>query len=421
MPQVPRDNRPDATLALLADPYRFISKQCRAYGSDLFETRLMLRKTICMTGPEAARLFYDQSRFMRQGAMIGRIQKTLLGKGGVQGLDDEAHRHRKQMFMSLMTPERIEGLMATTAEEWQARARLWALRDEIVLYDELHELLTRAACAWAGVPLPESQVRQRTHEITALFDAAGSVGPAHWRARWARKRANRWIENIVGQSRSGQIRPPEGSAASIIAEHRDLNGELLSPHVAAVEVLNVIRPIVAVGVYVTFVAHALHQFPECRRKLEAGDDTSYTEMFVQEVRRFYPFFPAVAALVRGDFEWRGYRFPARRRVILDLYGTNHDARTWDAPEVFQPERFREWDGSPFSLIPQGGGNHDVNHRCPGEWITIGLMKQAADVLARRIRYDVPEQDLQVDYSRLPALPRSRFIICRVREATSAPA
>lgn len=420
MPQVPRDNRPDATLAFLADPYRFISKQCRAHGSDLFETRLMLRKTICMTGPKAARLFYDQSLFMRQGAMIGRIQKTLLGKGGVQGLDDEAHRHRKQMFMSLMTPERIEGLMATTGEEWQARARLWALRDEIVLYDELHELLTRAACAWAGVPLPEAQVRQRTHEITALFDAAGSVGLAHWRARWARKRADRWIENIVGQIRSGQIRPPEGSAASIIAEHRDLNGELLSPHVAAVEILNVIRPIVAVGVYITFVAHALHQFPECRRKLEAGDDTGYTELFVQEVRRFYPFFPAVAALVRGDFEWRGYRFPGRRRVILDLHWTNHDARTWDAPEVFQPERFREWDGNPFSFIPQGGGNHDVNHRCPGEWITIGLMKQAADVLARRIGYHVPEQDLQLDYSRLPALPRSRFIICRVREAASAP-
>src|SRR3546814_15123713 len=77
---------------------------------------------------------------------------------------------------------------------------------------------------------------------------------------------------------------------------------LLSLHVAAVEILNVIRPIVAVGVYITFVAHALHQFPECRRKVEAGDDTSYTEMFVQEVRRFYPFFPAVAALVRREFE-----------------------------------------------------------------------------------------------------------------------
>lgn len=91
--------------------------------------------------------------------------------------------------------------------------------------------------------------------------------------RWARKQANGWIEDVVGQIRSGQIRPPEGSAASIIAKHRDLKDDLLSPHVAAVEILNVIRPIVAVGVYVTFVAHALNQFPECRRKLETGDNT----------------------------------------------------------------------------------------------------------------------------------------------------
>src|SRR3546814_4573317 len=111
MPQIPRDNRPDATLALLNDPYRFISKQCRAYGSDLFETRLMLRKTICMTGPEAARLFYDQSRFTRHGAMIGRIQKTLLGKGGVQGLDNEAHRHRKKMFRSEEHKSELQSLM----------------------------------------------------------------------------------------------------------------------------------------------------------------------------------------------------------------------------------------------------------------------------------------------------------------------
>ena len=77
---------PDATLALIDDPYRFISKRCRKFGSDLFETRLMLQRATCMTGPEAARLFYDESRFIRRGAMVGRIQKTLLGKGGVQGV-----------------------------------------------------------------------------------------------------------------------------------------------------------------------------------------------------------------------------------------------------------------------------------------------------------------------------------------------
>nr|WP_281429914.1 cytochrome P450 [Sulfitobacter faviae] len=56
-------------------------------------------------------------------------------------------------------------------------------------------------------------------------------------------------------------------------------------------------------------------------------------------RRLYPFFPAVAARVKSDFEWRGHRFPKGYRVLLDLYGTNTDARSWDAPQEFRPSGF----------------------------------------------------------------------------------
>ena len=126
-----------------------------------------------MTGPETAELFYDQERFVRRGAAPGRVQKTLFGRGGVQGLDDEAHRHRKQMFMALMTPERIQHLGELSAEQWRIHARNWASMDRVVLYDEVQEILTRAVCAWAGVPLPEKEVRRRTAELTALFGSAG--------------------------------------------------------------------------------------------------------------------------------------------------------------------------------------------------------------------------------------------------------
>lgn len=102
--------------------------------------------------------------------------------------------------------------------------------------------------------------------------------------------------------------------------------------------------------------------------------------------------------------------------MLDLYGTNHDARTWGDPDEFRPERFQQWDGSAFNFIPQGGGDHNVNHRCPGEWIALTLMKVAVDVLVKRIRYDVPKQDLRINFARLPAIPRSRFIMCNIREA-----
>jgi fatty-acid peroxygenase len=56
--------------------------------------------------------------------------------------------------------------------------------------------------------------------------------------------------------------------------------------------------------------------------------------------------------VREEFDWRGRRFAEGTWALLDLYGTNHDARIWGDPETFRPERFRQWDGSAFDFIPQ---------------------------------------------------------------------
>lgn len=415
MRQMPRDNRLDATIAFLRDPYRFISGQCRALGSDLFETRLMLAETICMSGAETARLFYDEHRFIRHNAMPPPIQKTLLGVGGVQGLDDEHHRARKRMLMSLMTPEHIDQLVAQTAREWQDAIALWSKMGQLQLYPALHTLLTQAVCAWAGVPLEDIQAAQRVRDIAALFDQAGAIGPGHFRSRWARTQTERWLQQLVGDIRTGKYRPSDRSAAHVIAWHRDPRGELLAPHIAAVELLNVLRPTVAVAVYIVFIAHALRQHPAIADDLRTGTEEKM-HLFVQEVRRFYPFFPAIAARVRRTFEWNGYVFPEGRRVILDLYGTNQDPRVWDDPRTFNPDRFRRWQEDPFSFIPQGGGDHYRHHRCAGEWITLALMRQATAILTQRIRYDVPEQDLSIDWSRLPALPRSGFSIRNVRSA-----
>lgn len=373
----------------------------------------MLRKTVCMMGRDAAELFYDEGRFTRSGVAPGWLQKTLFGQGGVQGLDGEAHRHRKQMFLSLMSPERVERLGGIAADWWRVYARKWAGMDRVVLYCEVNEILSRAVCHWAGLPLPEPDVGRRTSELMAMFDKAGALGLGHWWSRLARQRAERWIGDLIEDVRAGRLKPPEDSAAWVVAMHRDLKGELLDRHTAAVELINVLRPTVAVSVFIVFAALALHQYPACREKLRTGED-GYAELFAQEVRRFYAFFPAVMALVRHDFEWKGYHFPRGRRVVLDLYGTNHDARSWEEPEEFRSERFRSWDRSPFNFIPQGGGDHLRNHRCPGEWIAVELIKVASDFLAGSTTYDVPEQDLQIDWGRLPALPRSRFIIRNVR-------
>src|SRR3546814_10136908 len=146
----------------------------------------------------------------------------------------------------------------------------------------MQELLTRSVCGWAGVPLPEAEVGRRAAELTALFDYAGSVGPKHWWSRLSRRRSESWIEGIVEQIRPGDLSPPEGSAARVIATWRAQDGAVLSPRIAAVELLNILRPAVAVSVFIVFAAHSLPRFPACRRELQTGGASPV--LFVTEVR-----------------------------------------------------------------------------------------------------------------------------------------
>lgn len=405
----------DESLAFKRDPYRFIAKRCRQIASDVYETRLFLRKTTCLTGRAAAQLFYDGTHFARHGAAPEPLQKTLLGVGGVQSLDGAAHQHRKAMFLALMTPGRVRELAELFRQELLAELAQWQSQDQVVLYDALQPVLTRAVCKWSGVPLAPREISRRSKQLTALFDAAGRF-PAHFKSRVDRTRAEDWAAGLIENVRLGAIRPPAQTALREIALHRDLEGQLLPAHTAAVELLNVLRPTVAVSVYIVFCAHALHQFAAAADELRTGGQP-YMDAFISEVRRFYPFFPAVPARVRQPFRWGGHEFPRGRRVMLDLHGINHDERVWQDPETFHPQRFLQSNGEDaYAFVPQGGGSHQLQHRCPGEWITVALMRTAIELFTQTIRYNVPPQDLSVDATRLPALPRSRFVICAVQPA-----
>ena len=93
---------------------------------------------------------------------------------------------------------------------------------------------------------------------------------------------------------------------------------------------------------------------------------------------------------------------------------DRDPRSWERPDAFWPERFRDRDVTAFTPIPQGGGDPYANHRCAGEGITIEIMKRAVRLLTTEMRYEVPAQDLTIDMSRMPAVPRSRFVISNVK-------
>lgn len=389
MPDPPSHVLADQTRALLREGYRFLSNRRERYGSDVFEIRVLGRRAICLVGAEGARLLYDETRFQRAGVLPWPVRATLVGNGGVQGLDGAAHLGRKAMFMNLMTRERVGELGELASRHWREAIAGWPGRGSVVLFDEAARVLVRAACDWLGVPLPEAQASARARDMVAMVDGFGSAGRRHWRGQLARRRSEAWI---------ARVGPPEPF-------------HTLQRRVAAVEVLNVIRPIVAIAWFVAFGAHALHYQPQWRAKLRYGDDALLTQ-FVHEVRRFYPFAPAVGAQVRADFSWRGHRFPRGRLVLLDVFGTDRDPRRWADPDDFIPERFADRDIDPYELIPQGGGDPDTGHRCAGEQITVELTKVALSELVR-VAYELPPQDLAIPLDQIPTRARSGIIMNRV--------
>lgn len=403
------------TLDILKEGYEFIPNRVREFDSEIVETRVLGKKAICISGKEAAEIFYDTNRFKRKGVAPGRIKKTLFGEDGVQGLDGEEHRHRKAMFMSLMTTERLKVLDEITEKQWEIAIDQWETMDAVVLFEEAETIMCRVACMWAGVPLWAKELELRTLDLSAMIDAFGAVGPRHWEGRRARKRTERWISYIIRQVRTGKMEVDEDTALYQIAWHEDLNGKLLPIQTAAVELINILRPIVAVGRFITFGAVALHENPGTREKIVA-DVAGYRKMFVQEVRRYYPFGPFLGAIVREDFTWKDHEFTKGTLVLLDLYGTNHSPELWEYPDEFFPERFAEWDGSPFNFIPQGGGEYNIGHRCAGEWITVQIMNTSLYNLAGKIDYDVPVQDLSYRMNRIPSIPKSRFIMKNVKRS-----
>jgi fatty-acid peroxygenase len=345
----------------------------------------------------------------RSGALPEPVQATLFGKGSVHSLDGEAHRVRKALFVSLlMDPVGVGALVERTTTAWDRAVTAWAQRHEIVLFEEAAKVLAGAVTRWAGVQVADGEVPDLARDMLTLVDGFATAGPRHWRARRTRTRREQWLVGIVEEVRGGARAAPEGSALAAVARHRDADGALLEPRVAAVELLNVIRPTLAIAWFVAFSAHALITWPRLRERLRGGDPP-YAEAFAHEVRRFYPFAPFIGGQAPREEKWDGEPVPEGAMVLLDLYGQNHDGDLWPEPYRFRPERFLGRDIGPFELVPQGGGDPRTGHRCPGEQLTVEMLSALAPRLAR-LEFDVPMQDLAIPLRRFPALPASRVVL-----------
>jgi cytochrome P450 len=130
----------------------------------------------------------------------------------------------------------------------------------------------------------------------------------------------------------------------------------------------------------TSVAWALERLvrhPDKLRRLTAeidagreGGGDEYMTAVVNETLRVRPVVPFVARMLTQELDVGGYTLPKGTRVVPCIYLTNRNARVYEDPQAFRPERFLDAAPETFSWIPFGGGIR----RCIGASFALLEMK-----------------------------------------------
>lgn len=150
----------------------------------------------------------------------------------------------------------------------------------------------------------------------------------------------------------------------------------------------------------TWLLYQLSQQPEIEAKLQAeidtvlGDRTAtladmaqmpYTDMLVQETLRYYPPVYVTIREAMEDDQYGDYDIPRGTSLLLNIRGLHHDARFWDAPERFDPERFSAENSAkrpknvylPFITGPK---------KCIGDQFAMMEMRLAVPTLLQKWRF-----------------------------------
>lgn len=402
--QIPKDRGWDNRIQLMLEGYLFVQNRCNHLDTDVFQTKLGGKNVICMSGQEAAEIFYDEEKFERLKVLPQiKLTPNANEKMSIHNLDD---KQWEQLFNELLSSTRINELNSLYLKKLQERLENWTKQEQIIFFDEMKQLLTEVACQWTGIPVNDEELKIRTDEIFALIDPFETVGLKPRYSKRIRNRVESWIQEVFVQVWKEEIKPEPNSTINQISnfQHEE---KLLSVSVATNILIHILKTIVSNATFITFETLATIQHQEYKRKID--DIDQYDNWFVQEVRRYFPFEPFLGAKVRKEFTWEGYTFPEGSLVLLDMYGTNHDPRIWHNPDLFWPDRYKDIDFDPHT--PK---EHEYDWNMLWEHLTKHLMKTTLHFLTYNMTYEVGDHDFEYSLRKMPTMLKTGLILKNIK-------
>jgi cytochrome P450 len=362
---------------------------------------------VLLNDPEAIEqvLIVQHERFVK-GELLQLAARRLLGDGLLTS-EGELWRRQRRLMQPAFQRARVAALapvMVAAAEELAAAWQAGGVRD--VAADFMQLSLHIALRALFGMELDGHAV--------AIGEALGAIMRRDLRRIRAPVRLPRWVptpanrraeagydllEQIVNEILERKQRQPGGSdLLTQLLESTDLDGGRMSPRQLRDETMTLLLAgHETTALALSWTCYLLARYPAAAARLQEELDGTlgdrwpavedlerlrYLAAVVQESLRLFPPAYALGRSSKVPVEIVGHRFPAGTIFLMSPWVTQRDARFFERPLEFWPERWlRGRLPASLTYFPFGAGPR----RCIGEVFARQECALVLAVLLRRFR------------------------------------
>ncbi len=409
------------------DPLAYFTGLVREYG-DFIELRVLNFRILLINHPDHIEdVLVNHPRKFIKGRVL-QANRRVFGRGLLTSEGDFWLRQRR-LAQPAFHRSRIAGYASTMVEYTERLLHEWQNGEE----RDIHKEMMRLTLQIVGKTLFDADVERDAQDVGKSLELLLEIGAdfrrtlfvPHWlptptniRVERAIRQIEKVLYRIIAEKRaSGR---DAGDLLSMLLAAQDEDGSrmtdkqlrdeaitlFLAGHETTANALSWTWWLLAQNPAVEAKLHAELRTVLAGRapSLEDLPKLAYTNHIITESMRLYPPAWGTARTAIEDHEIAGYAVPKGSGVSFTQWTVHRDARWYDAPEEFRPER---WEGDllkripRFAYFPFGGGPR----QCIGN--TFALMETALVLatIAQQYRFRLVEGHPVVPLASITLRPR----------------
>ena len=394
------------------DPLAFFTKIARDYG-DVSQLRLLNFRTLFINHPDDIEdVLVNKARKFEKGRVM-KANMRLFGEGLLTSEGDFWLRQRR-LAQPAFHRARIAAYGTTMVEYAERAMRGWKSGEVRDIHEDMMEITLQIV----GKTLLNAELTRDAKEVgetmEVLLKLAADFGksiliplwvptPRNLRARMGIRRIEKIIGRIIAQKRAEAS--DTGDLLSMLLAVRDEDGSRMTDKQLRDETITLfLAGHETTANALSWTIWLLAQNPAAEKKffdelagvlngrapnVEDMPKLTYAANILTESMRLYPPAWGMARLVKEEVEVAGYKLVPGNGVACAQWVVHRDARWFDEPERFLPER---WEGDlakrlpRFAYFPFGGGPR----QCIGNSFALMEATLILATIAQKFRFKLVE-------------------------------